>query len=181
LLVAVALAAVTALFTVGAVPLRIHSLAKDDPELAPAPLLARFTAATARNDAQPARPVMPEPVASAEPVPVAIVAPPVLAPPAPAPRQLDRDEVATLLKRGGEFVAQGDIAAARLMLRRAAETRDAQAALALGATYDPGVLRKLGVLGFAGEAGEARFWYEKAAELGSAEATRRLEQLAEKR
>ena len=67
------------------------------------------------------------------------------------------------------------------MLRRAAETSDAQAALALGGTYDPGVLRKLGVLGFPGEVGEARVWYQKAAELGSAEAARRLEQLTQTR
>ncbi len=180
LLIAVTLAAVTALFMVGAVPLQIQSFARSDPELTPASLLTRFAAATPHNVVAPTRPIIPEPVASIAPadsMPTAIVAPPAPSAPAPAARQLDRDEVATLLKRGGEFIAQGDIAAARLMLRRAAETRDAQAALALGGTYDPGVLRKLGVLGFSGEVGEARIWYEKAAELGSAEAARRLEQL----
>jgi hypothetical protein len=182
LFIAVAFAAVTALLMVGAVPLQIQSLARSDPELAPASLLTRFAAATPHSDVASTRPMIPEPVASiapADPMPTAIVAPPAPPAPAPAARQLDRDEVATLLKRGGEFVAQGDIAAARLMLRRAAETRDAQAALALGGTYDPGVLRKLGVLGFAGEVGEARIWYEKAVELGSAEAVRRLDQLTQ--
>jgi hypothetical protein len=181
LFVAVALAAVAALFVVGAVPLpQVQSLAHGDPELAPAPLLSRFMAAGASRN-EPAqemeqlRPPVAEPPAAA----VVLAAP--AAPPAPAVRELDRDEIATLLKRGEEFVTQGDIAAARLMLRRAAETRDPRAALALGATYDPRALRALGVLGLAGDAGEARAWYEKAAAYGSAEAARRLELSAQAR
>jgi len=101
-------------------------------------------------------------------------------PPAPAPtfRQLDHDEVALLLKRSDELMAQGDIASARLMLARAAEAGEARAALALGATYDANVLRKLGVIGMAGDAAKARSWYQKAAEYGSGEAARRLDQFA---
>ena len=101
--------------------------------------------------------------------------------PAPAPtlRALDHDEVVLLLKRSDELMAQGDIASARLMLTRAAEAGDARAALALGATYDASVLRKLGAIGLAGDAAKARTWYEKAAEYGSGEATRRLEQFAQ--
>jgi TPR repeat protein len=94
-------------------------------------------------------------------------------------RALDAEEVVMLTKRGEELIAQGDIAAARLMLTRAAEAGDARAALALGATYDADVLRKLGVLGVAGDAAQARAWYAKAAEYGSGEATRRLEQFAQ--
>ena len=82
-------------------------------------------------------------------------------------------------KRSEELIAQGDIASARLMLTRAAEAGDARAALALGATYDADVLRKLGVLGVAADAAQARAWYAKAAEFGSGEATRRLEQFAQ--
>ena len=44
---------------------------------------------------------------------------------------------ATLVKRGQDFIANGDLAAARLVLRRAADGGDAQAALLLGSTYDP--------------------------------------------
>ena len=69
-----------------------------------------------------------------------------------------------LLKRGEELISQGDIAAARLMLTRAAEAGDARSALALGATYDPAVLGKLGVLGVAADVAQARAWYGKAAE-----------------
>jgi len=97
---------------------------------------------------------------------------------APLRRPLDRDEIATLLRRGKELVASGDLAAARLVLRPAAEAQDAEAALALAATYDPLVLRELKVFGVTADAAMARDWYEKAKELGSAEAPRRLEKLA---
>ena len=63
------------------------------------------------------------------------------------------------------------------MLQRAADADDAEAALALGATYDPSVLRALKVYGFKADPVKARVWYEKASELGSAAAPRRLETL----
>ena len=93
-------------------------------------------------------------------------------------RQLDRDEIADLVRRGEAFVATGDLAAARLLLQRAAEAGDARAALTLAGTYDPIVLEKLGLMGFASDIGMARRWYERAREFGSAEALRRLEMLA---
>ena len=97
---------------------------------------------------------------------------------APAHRQIDPEERAVLLQRGKDFIANGDLAAARVVLQRAAEAEDAEAALMLAATYDPAVLRKLGVIGFAPDVALARAWYEKAKALGSAEAPRRLEALA---
>ena len=99
------------------------------------------------------------------------------APVAPVVR-LDAEEMATLLRRGQEFFRTGDISSARHMLRRAAGGGSAQAALALGATFDPDVLAQLGVIGFEPDPAQARAWYQKAAELGSIEATRRLERLA---
>ena len=100
-------------------------------------------------------------------------------PAAPAPIvALDPEEVATLLKRGQDFLKTGDIASARLVLRRAANAGSAPAALALGATFDQAVLTELGVLGFAADEAEARAWYQRAHELGSAEASRRLDRLA---
>src|SRR6185369_17771670 len=91
-----------------------------------------------------------EPTVEARAVPIN---PP--APPAPV-RALDPAEVAMLTKRSEELIGQGDIAAARLMLTRAAEAGDARAALALGATYDSDMLRKLGVIGVAADAAQAR-------------------------
>jgi hypothetical protein len=93
-------------------------------------------------------------------------------------RNLDRDEIDALVKRGEDFIASGDLAAARLVLQRAAEGGDAGAALTLAGTYDPLVLEKLGVQGLSADIAKARAWYERAKEFGSTEAPRRLEMLA---
>ena len=92
--------------------------------------------------------------------------------------QFDQKEITDLLNRGKNLMASGDFAAARIVLRRAVDAKNAEAALALAATYDPFVLRELKVYGFTGDAAMARTWYEKAAELGSPVAPRRLEILA---
>jgi len=95
-----------------------------------------------------------------------------------AEQSIDNDEVEALLRRGAEYMKGGDIAAARLVLRRAASSRSPEAALALGETYDPYVYGELGVLGFAADPGQARFWYEQARKLGAREATQRIDRLA---
>jgi hypothetical protein len=98
--------------------------------------------------------------------------------PEPAPPPADPEETAMLVKRGFEFLKSGDITAARLVLRRAAETGHAEAALALGASYDPGILAGLGAVSVAADVAQARVWYQRALELGSQEASHRIEQLA---
>jgi len=75
-------------------------------------------------------------------------------------------------------MAVGDVAAARIVFQRAAQAGDAAAALAMGATYDPLVLNKIGVVGVTADPDKARGWYVKAQQLGSPEAPRRLELLA---
>ena len=85
--------------------------------------------------------------------------------------------MAALIQRARKLAEAGDIAAARLVLQRAAEAHSAQAALALGGMYDPNVLRELRVYGVVPDSAAARSWYEKAKEYGSAEAPRRLEML----
>ena len=96
----------------------------------------------------------------------------------PAPRTLDSEEIAVLVKRGQDLLSTGDIAAARAVLLRAAEAQDPKAALALAATFDPIVLQKIGVYGIVvADISSARSWYEKAKEFGSEEAPRRLEML----
>jgi hypothetical protein len=97
--------------------------------------------------------------------------------PMPPQRQFD-SEIAILVKRGKDFISNGDPAGARVMLRRAAESKNAEAALMLGATYDPVVLRELKVYGVVADVAMARIWYEKAKEFGSEEAPRFLEILA---
>jgi TPR repeat protein len=71
----------------------------------------------------------------------------------------------------------GDFAAARLVLRPAAEAGGHEAALLLGATYDPAALSDLGALGLAPDPNMARAWYQRAMEAGSVEASRRIERL----
>ncbi len=126
-------------------------------------------------------PAQPTPAAVAPPPPVAAPAPvpAVTAPAATALTPLDRDEIAAMLMRARTFLSSGDVAAARVVLRRAAERDDAQAALALGGTYDPTVLKKLGIISFHADPAQARDWYRKAAALGSADASLRLEQMVQ--
>jgi hypothetical protein len=96
----------------------------------------------------------------------------------PSPR-LNPEEIATLLKNGQDYIASGDISAARIVLRRAAEAGEARAALALGSTYDPVALKRLNVLGYSPDTTQARVWYQRAVDLGSTEAAQRLEQLVQ--
>ena len=65
--------------------------------------------------------------------------------PLPVQRQLNSEDIIVLLKRGKDLIAAGDLAAARIVLRKAADANDAEAALALAATYDPLMLRELKV------------------------------------
>jgi len=97
----------------------------------------------------------------------------------PAGATPDRDEVAALLARAHTYLTAGDVAAARLVLRRAAERDDPHAALALGGTYDPTVLKRLGIVNFQTDPALAGEWYRRAAQLGSADASLRLEQLVQ--
>ena len=93
---------------------------------------------------------------------------------------IDPNEIASSIRRGNALIASGDLAAARLVLRRPAEAGDAQAAMALAETYDPAILKKLGVHGVVSDVAIARGWYEKAEKFGAAEAIQRLEVLASK-
>jgi hypothetical protein len=101
-------------------------------------------------------------------------------PPVAAPPKLSAQEIAVMVDRGRVLFDAGDLAAARLFFRRAANAGDAAAALAMGATYDPDVLAKRFIRGIEADAKEARMWYEKARELGSPEGPRRIEMLAQR-
>jgi hypothetical protein len=86
-------------------------------------------------------------------------------------------EIALMVERGRVLFDSGDLAAARLFFRRAANAGDAAAALAMGATYDPDILSKRFIRGIEADAQEARTWYERARDLGSPEGPRRIETL----
>jgi hypothetical protein len=111
--------------------------------------------------------------ATARPQPKANDASPLI----PQAGKLDPQRLAQLVKRGVELLRIGDFAAARLVLRPAAEAGDAEAALLLGATFDPAAVSDLGALGLAPDPNMARVWYQRAMEAGSAEASRRIERL----
>jgi hypothetical protein len=113
------------------------------------------------------------------PEPAANLAPPASSEP-PSLRgkaEPDSEEVVEFIQRARKLAETGDIAAARLVLRRAAEAHSAQAALALGGMYDPTVLQQLHIRGVEPDIAEARNWYEKAKQYGSEEASRRLQAL----
>jgi len=117
----------------------------------------------------PAAPVVATAPAVREPVPVTREAAP--------SRRIDPDELAVLLKRAKGLLAIGDITSARLLLERAADAQEAEAALMLAGTYDPQVLGSQDLRSVTPDPAAARVWYQKAAQLGSADAQRRLGQL----
>jgi hypothetical protein len=123
--------------------------------------------------------VSPSPLpASAAMAPANAAPPPISAAAAP-----DHSEIATLLASGRDSLSRGDVASARVSLRRAAERDDPQAAFALGGTYDPIELKRIGIpnFGFYADLVKAREWYSRAADLGSADAPSRLGELSLRR
>ena len=117
----------------------------------------------------PSAPVVAVAPAVREPVPVTREAVPA--------RRIDPDELAVLLTRAKSLLAIGDITSARLLLERAADAQEAEAALMLAGTYDPQVLGSQDLRSVAPDPAAAKVWYQKAAQLGSADARRRLGQL----
>ncbi len=97
----------------------------------------------------------------------------------PAASRLSQDEITKLFKRGEEYMGQGRISTARLLFQRAAEACDMKAAFALGATYDPIMLKRFGATLLDPNIATARTWYEQARRLGLSEASRQLELLSE--
>ena len=92
------------------------------------------------------------------------------------PRTLDAETLAALMTRARSLLKLGDIAAARLLLERAATAQDATAAFLLAQTYDPAVLGVRDTRSITPDPVMARDWYRKAAGFGSAAAQQRLTQ-----
>jgi TPR repeat protein len=87
-------------------------------------------------------------------------------------------ETTLLLGKAEALLVQRDVSAARLVLRHAAETGNARAALLLGGTYEGCVLWPSQLCNTDEDRAAAQVWYEKAAKFGSAEARQRLDRLA---
>jgi hypothetical protein len=139
----------------------------------PAPRVERAPPPPVQN-VERAAPPAPAPSAERAPPPQVAERPAQMVP----ARSLDTAEIDVLVKQGQQFVAAGDFVTARLVFQRAAEAGNAAAALALGASYDPVVLSRLGVRGVDADVGKARSWYQKAKEFGAPDADRRLSTLA---
>lgn len=123
----------------------------------------------------------PEPAVAATTPPSSPAAP--SAPAAPgAPGKSVRDVVGeylatkptpeAMLTKARDYAKAGEMAAAFLVFRRAAETGNAPAQLELATFYDP--LSTPPKAGFTADGARAADWYERAALAGSAEAQRKL-------
>lgn len=158
----------------------VQALAPTPTEPAPRPAPTRDEIALAiraahqsLTPAEISQPIVNDPPVSAAP-PVNAAPPASVAPPA---RRLGADELTMLMTRAKGLLATGDIPSARLLLERAADAQEPSAALMLAQTYDPAVLGTQDTRNINTDAALARTWYQRAAQLGSADAQRRLSQL----
>jgi hypothetical protein len=94
-------------------------------------------------------------------------------------KPMDPQLAEALMGRGRDLLRNGDIALAQLAFRRLAEAGNAEAALALATTFDPRYLAEHKLVGVVGDEEEARTWYRRARELGTAD-TDHIAQRAEK-
>lgn len=105
-------------------------------------------------------------------------APPAPPPPAVQPLRAPTPESQRLIERARKMIeATGDIAGARLLLSRALEIGDAQAAFLLAETYDNQSLARWGVVGLRGDPTTARRYYEQALAGGVTDARGRISAL----
>ena len=114
--------------------------------------------------------VSPPAALTAEPIPDSSA-------PAPAPERAPRlpaGQITELLARGDSFLQAGDVASARLFYERAADAGDWQAAIRMGATFDPAFLGRAGVR-TGGEPTKAQSWYRHALDLGAPKTDRQVE------
>jgi hypothetical protein len=88
-----------------------------------------------------------------------------------------RERALALHAKGLEQLEHGSVYAARKFFELAAEIGLPQSAVAAAGTYDPDELAKLRVVGLQPDVAAARRWYERARELGAAEAADRLRRL----
>ena len=87
-----------------------------------------------------------------------------------------------LIRRGKNPLNDRDFAAARVLFELAATNAgSADAALPLGSTYGPNVIKRLGAIMVKPDVENARKWYQLAADRGSAAASLQLANLPQSR
>lgn len=85
-----------------------------------------------------------------------------------------------LMERAFSLLGKGDISGARTIFQFLSARGNAAAAVAMGGTYDPLVLNQLFIKGMTPDPEQAQTWYKKAEALGSPEARRLLNALAQR-
>jgi hypothetical protein len=93
--------------------------------------------------------------------------------------RLSAGQITELLTRGDIFLHAGDVASARLFYERAADAGDRQAAMRMGATFDPAFLDRVGVR-TRGDTATALSWYRHALDLGAPKTDRQIQSLQTK-
>jgi TPR repeat protein len=101
----------------------------------------------------------------------------VSAPPARSGASPDEAILKEWVRKGDEALRDGNVAAARALYEWAAAKGSAEAALAMGATYDQHRLWALGLFGLMADRDQALRWYRRAGELGHPEANARISAL----
>lgn len=91
----------------------------------------------------------------------------------------ESSRVADLIELGQKMIDVGYLAGARAYFQRAAEAGSGEAALKLGATFDPEFISEIGALGVKADSKEARAWYQRAKQLGVESAEAKLKALKE--
>lgn len=91
----------------------------------------------------------------------------------------EEGRIADLIEHGQKMIDVGYLAGARAYFKRATEAGSGEAALRLGATYDPEFIDQIGALGVKADPKEARVWYERAKQLGVQGAEEKLRALKE--
>jgi hypothetical protein len=88
-------------------------------------------------------------------------------------------EESQMLDRALNFVRDGDISSARLILEHLARKGSGKAAMALGQTFDPEFFASMNTLGgLRPDSAKAQVWYKMAVDLGQPGAQQRLEGLS---
>ena len=85
--------------------------------------------------------------------------------------------IADLIAHGQKMIDVGYLPGARGYFQRAAEAGSADAAYALGTTYDPSFISDSGAQGIKGDLAQAWAWYARARKLGSQAAKQKLQEL----
>jgi hypothetical protein len=92
-------------------------------------------------------------------------------------RPEDTARIDELIAHGRKMVEVGYVAGARGYFKRAEEAGSADAAFALGATYDPLFIAQIGAQGIKPDIAQARLWYERAKTLGDKNAGAQITEL----